>query len=54
MYNIQKFNNDKATVCIKNTCATVYGDTAKIVQAAVVVVTIIASALFIAKLAKSI
>lgn len=37
MSNIYKSNkNNKATVCVKNTCATVYGDTAKVVTAIVV------------------
>lgn len=32
MSKIYKYNkNEKATVCVSNTCATVYGDAAKIV-----------------------
>jgi hypothetical protein len=54
MHNIQKNNNDKATICIKNNCATVYGDAAKIVQVLVVAATIVVTTLFIAKLTKSI
>lgn len=38
MSNIYKYDqNDKATVCAGNNCATVYGDTAKVVNTIAVV-----------------
>ena len=46
MHNLYK-NNNKATVCTGSTCVTVYGNIAKVVQAAILltVVTIAITAL---------
>jgi hypothetical protein len=53
MNNIYKSNkNDKATLCVKNTCATVYGDAAKIVTGIVVFTVAIAAISTIAKAIK--
>lgn len=40
---------NKATLCTKNTCVTVYGDTAKLVQAVVLCTVLIVSVAYIAK-----
>lgn len=34
MNKIQKFNEEKATVCSNKNCVTVYGDTARIINMA--------------------
>lgn len=48
-----KKTNEKATVCYKNSCATVEGDTARFVNTAVVIVTIVAASAALYKLFKS-
>lgn len=49
--NLKK-NDEKATVCYKNTCATVYGDTAKTVNTIAILVLLFASYVFIARTLK--
>jgi len=52
MYNLKKYNNDKATVCAKGVFATVYNDTAKIVNVVVVSVVLVLGIAAIAKALK--
>ncbi len=41
--------NEKATVCAEDTCVTVYGDTAKLIQAVVLCTVLVVSVAYIAK-----
>ncbi len=54
MNSIQNYKTDKATVCYKNTCTTVYGETARVVNTIVVGLLIATSIALLAKLAKAI
>ncbi len=38
---MKKSNDPKATVCVRNTCATVHGDTAKVVNFVVLAIAVI-------------
>lgn len=44
--------NPKATLCVKNTCATVYGETARVVNSIVVVAVVFISVALISKALK--
>lgn len=48
--HLQKRTTPKATVCVKNTCATVHGDAARIVEGVVVTVAVVAGISLLAKL----
>lgn len=50
MSNLYNYNqNNKATVCADKNCVTVYGDTAKIVNAVVVTAAVLAAVALLAK-----
>jgi len=50
MYN--NYNNEEATVCVNNTCATVRGDTAKFVNGLVVLTVTLSTIALIVKALK--
>ena len=49
MNNLKKYNTDKATVCAKNTCVTVYGEAARIITVVTVSVALIFAISYVAK-----
>ncbi len=50
MSNLYKYNqNNKATVCAGNNCVTVYGDTAKVVNAIAIAAATIAAVAMLVK-----
>jgi hypothetical protein len=50
--SINRYNNNKATVCANKVCATVYGETARIVNTIVVAVVFVVGVTIIAKALK--
>lgn len=50
MNNLYKYNqNNKATVCVGKNCVKVYGDTARIVNGIVIVITVFIGLAILAK-----
>ncbi len=49
MNNLNRYNNNKATICYDKVCTTVYGETAQLVKGIAVFAAIAIAAIYIAK-----
>jgi hypothetical protein len=49
MNNLNRYNNNKATICYDKVCTTVYGETAQLIKGIVVFAAIAVAAIYIAK-----